>query len=143
MVSELHVSEAKECDEIKEGNVYIAPGDFHMQVKRIEALGITKDVISLNHDDKEQGVRPCANVLMRSVAEAYGEKAVGLILTGMGCDGTEGAAAIKKRGGTVIVQDEKSCIIYGMPRSVVESGYFDEIVELSKLPVSLVQLLEL
>jgi two-component system chemotaxis response regulator CheB len=142
-ISELKVMEAKDNDEIKEGIVYIAPGDYHMELKRTQENGIAKETISLNKRDKELGVRPNVNVMMRSIAPVYKQNTVAVILTGMGSDGTEGAMAIKNNGGTVLVQDEQSSIIYGMPKSVVESGYYDEIVELSKIPVALLQVLEL
>ena len=142
-ISEVPVVEAKDGDEVKEGIVYIAPGDYHLEVKRIFIGETPKDVIKLNQKPKELGVRPNVNVMMRSIAEIYKEKVVGIVLTGMGSDGTDGAMAIKKNGGTVLVQDKDSSIIYGMPKSVFESGYYDEVVELSKIPVALVQLLEL
>jgi two-component system chemotaxis response regulator CheB len=142
-ISEVQVKEAEEGDEIKEGFVYIAPGDYHMVVERKKVDGFLRDVLCLNKEDKECGVRPSVNVTMRSVAQLYGEKTIGVILTGMGNDGTEGAMSVKKNGGTVIVQDEKSSIIYGMPKCVFESGYYDEEVELSRIAVALIQLLEL
>jgi two-component system, chemotaxis family, protein-glutamate methylesterase/glutaminase len=142
-ISQIEVKEAAEGDEIREGIVYIAPGDFHMTVERIIKNGIFRDQIKLNQDEKECGVRPSVNVMMRSVAALYKDKVIGLVLTGMGSDGTDGSMIIKKNGGTIMVQDEKSSIIYGMPKSVLLSGYYDEVVELSKIPVSLIQLLEL
>ncbi|MBN2368009.1 chemotaxis response regulator protein-glutamate methylesterase [Candidatus Woesearchaeota archaeon] len=142
-ISELKVKEAQENDEIKPGMVYIAPGDYHMEIKRVQSGMMFKDIIILNQREKELGVRPNANIMMRSVAPIYKHNAIGLVLTGMGNDGTEGARIIKEYGGTVLVQDEQSSIIYGMPKSVVQAGVYDEIVELSKMPVALLQVLEL
>ncbi|MFH2021363.1 MAG: chemotaxis response regulator protein-glutamate methylesterase [archaeon] len=142
-ISELVVKEAEDGDEILPGKVLIAPGDYHMEVKREITRGFAKDIIRLNKEEKECGVRPSANWTMRSVAEIYGERVIGVVLTGMGSDGTDGARKIKEYGGTVLAQDKESCIIYGMPKCVIEAGYYDEIVPLSKLPVALVQILEL
>ena len=78
--------------------------------------------------------RPAIDVLFKSAAECYGEGVLGVVMTGMGNDGKEGAAWIKAQGGTVLTEAEESCVIYGMPRSVVEAGLSDAAVPLNKWP---------
>jgi two-component system chemotaxis response regulator CheB len=77
---------------------------------------------------------------MQSVVQAYGASTIGVVLTGMGSDGTKGAACIKAAGGKIAVQDEASCVIYGMPRSVAESGNADRIVPLSQMADEIVRM---
>ena len=74
--------------------------------------------------------RPAADVLFQSAAETYGERTLGVVMTGMGSDGTKGAAWIKAKGGIVLTEAESSCVVYGMPRAVVEAGLSDESVPL-------------
>ena len=76
------------------------------------------------------GVKPCANLTMASAAQIFKEKTVGVVLTGMGSDGTLGAQAIKARGGMVIAEDRSSCVVYGMPKSVAEAGLVDKVAPL-------------
>jgi two-component system chemotaxis response regulator CheB len=77
--------------------------------------------------------KPSVNVLFQSAAETYGKRVLGVVMTGMGNDGTEGAAWIKAQGGTILTESEESCIIYGMPRCVVESGMSDGEVALTSM----------
>jgi two-component system chemotaxis response regulator CheB len=72
-------------------------------------------------------------VLFRSVADVYGSRVLGVVMTGMGSDGKEGAAWIKARGGTILTESEESCVVYGMPRSVVEAGLSDADVQLDQM----------
>jgi two-component system chemotaxis response regulator CheB len=124
--SRIKVKEAKSRDELKTGQALIAPGNYHMTVTK-------SNRVSLNQESQEQGVRPSVNVTMRSVAATYGARSFGVVLTGMGADGTEGAHHIKAAGGKIIVEDESTCAIYGMPKSIVDSGYADKIVPLHNI----------
>lgn len=124
--SQIEVKEAKSRDELKTGQALIAPGNYHMTVTK-------SNRVSLNQEPSEQGVRPSVNVTMRSVAATYGAISFGVVLTGMGSDGTDGAHHIKTAGGKIIVEDESTCAIYGMPKSIVDSGYADKIVPLHNI----------
>jgi two-component system chemotaxis response regulator CheB len=126
-----HVAEAREGEQLLPGMVRVAPGGKHLLVER-RATGAL--VTQLSEDPLECGCRPAANVLFRSVAKACGSHAGVLVLTGMGQDGTEGAAAIKRAGGWVLAQDEASSVVWGMPGSIVAAGLADAVGNLEQLP---------
>ncbi|MDD5092900.1 MAG: chemotaxis response regulator protein-glutamate methylesterase [Dehalococcoidia bacterium] len=125
-LSEVEVREAQEGDALKPGLVLLAPGGSHMTVNE-------GGRVSLNQGPMECGLRPAANVTMESVAKAYQKTALGVVLTGMGNDGTRGAGLIKKFGGEVVVEDESTCVVYGMPKSIVDAGYADRVLPLSQI----------
>ncbi|MBI2765256.1 MAG: chemotaxis response regulator protein-glutamate methylesterase [Chloroflexi bacterium] len=112
-LSNLAVREAADGDVVAAGLVLVAPGDHHLVVGRDKH-------IRLNQRPPLHGVRPAVDVTLESVADAYGRRAVAVILTGMGKDGAEGAASIERASGRVIVQDEASSVVYGMPRVAKE-----------------------
>ena len=114
----LRVREGKVGGKLGTGEVWIAPGDYHMTVARQGS-----DVVLMtNKGPTEQGCRPSVDVLFRSVAEVFGSHVLGIVLTGMGADGTSGAQAIWDAGGEVIVQDKATSAIWGMPGRVVAAG---------------------
>lgn len=119
--SQLEVCEAKEGDLLQCGKAYVAPGGFHMILH-------SRTIIGLNQSPPVHSVRPAVDVTFESVAAFYGSQIVGVILTGMGYDGSKGASLVKKLGGQTIAQDEASCVVYGMPRVVVEMGKADKIL---------------
>ena len=124
--SQITVKEAQMGDQVLPGQALLAPGGYHMV--------LTKDgKIHLHEGPTVCGVRPSVDVTMESVAAVYGAETLGVVLTGMGSDGTNGAAAIKKAGGNVVVEDEETCAVYGMPRSVYDSGNADMVIPLNKL----------
>ena len=125
--SQIHIKEAEEGDRIEPGRAYVAPGDFHMIVERKDLKG---DIIRLKKDPPELGTRPAINVTMRSVAPIYGKRNIGIVLTGMGTDGTDGLRMIRNFGGHTLAEHESTCIVYGMPRSAVEEGVVDKVVPL-------------
>ncbi|RUM87347.1 MAG: chemotaxis response regulator protein-glutamate methylesterase [Thermodesulfatator sp.] len=131
--SALRVKEARSGETLAKGTVYIAPGDYHMEVR---GSGRAK-VIHLHQGPPENGCRPAVDPLFRSLADAYDGTAVGVVLTGMGQDGKKGAQRIKEKGGLIIAQDEKTSTVYGMPRAVVEAGLADLILPLSEIPIKL------
>jgi len=135
--SPLEVKEAEEGDVILPGRAYVAPGDYHMVV---EKRG-NQEVIHLDKSPPVKGLRPSADVTMRSVAEVFGAGSIGVILTGMGSDGADGLKAIKERGGITIAQDRSTSIIYGMPRAAVRSGCVDKVLPLGEIPKEIVRLL--
>jgi two-component system chemotaxis response regulator CheB len=138
--SMLRVREAGEGDMIQTGTVLIAPGDFHMIIKQQKINGELREVIGLTKGDKVQGVRPSVDVLLESAARIYKENSVGVILTGMGCDGSDGIKKLKLAGGKVIAEDESTCVVYGMPRSVIEQKLADYILPIHKIAQSIVQI---
>jgi two-component system chemotaxis response regulator CheB len=127
--SKLSVVEAKDGDVVKGGTVYLAPGDFHMEVHSMK----TSKVIKLTKGPKENSCRPAVDVLFRSVAKCYGAKCAGVIMTGMGKDGFEGAKIMKQKGSPIIAQDEETCVVYGMPKFVIEAGLADYICSLDRI----------
>jgi two-component system chemotaxis response regulator CheB len=132
-ISQVEVREAAFGDKLKAGQALVAPGNYHMVVGGA-------DEVSLNQDPARNGVRPSIDVTMESVAANAGYHCIGVILTGMGSDGKNGAAAIKKSGGMVIVQDEPTSVIYGMPRSVAECGCADKVLPLQQITQEIVEL---
>ncbi len=138
--SSIMVREAEDGDEVRPGIVLIAPGDYHMTVRQEEINGNTKEVIALIKSEKVQGVRPSVDVLLNSVAPIYGANSVGVILTGMGSDGTDGIRRLKSAGGRVIAEDESTCVVYGMPRSIVEQHLADYVLPINKIAESIAQI---
>ena len=126
-VCPLEVKEAADGDEVKAGCVLIAPGGVQFRVKK---KSITTNVVSLSPNHEKHLHAPAADIMLQSVAQLYGERSIGIILTGMGHDGLEGMKALKASKGRTIVQDEKTCIVYGMPKAVVEAGCADKVVPL-------------
>lgn len=124
------IYEASHNQLLKPGCTYIAPGGKHMELRK-DASGT---YIHLNEKSPENSCRPSVDPLFRSTAEIYGAHVLGIILTGMGQDGLRGCEAISDAGGTIIVQDQESCIVWGMPRAVSESGLANSIVPLDKIP---------
>lgn len=130
-ISQISVKEAENHDMIKPGQVYIAPGNYHMTV----ANG-GKEIV-LNQDPPIGTLRPAADVLFRSAAP-LGRDIVSVILTGMGSDGALGMKEIKKTGGYVIAESEETAIVYGMPKAVVDLGLADEIKPLQNIAGAIV-----
>lgn len=127
-MSEVTVKEAEHGDPILPGHVYVAPGNYHLTV-----TGSSPNrSISLNQDPPLSSHRPAVDVMFDSVVK-YGGDVVSVILTGMGSDGAEGMKKIKKAGGYVIAESEESCVVYGMPKSVVDAGIADEILPVGQV----------
>ena len=129
-LSHLEVREAKAGDEIKPGRVFLAPAGRHLSFKR-DANG--KVVTHLDAKPFSSLHRPSVDVLFQSAAEVYGNRVLGVVMTGMGSDGREGAAWIKSQGGLVFTEAESSCVVYGMPSVVVEAGLSDKSVALDEI----------
>ncbi len=128
-LSHLEVHEGKAGQKLQRGQVWIAPGNHHMTVARKGS----EFVLGINHDAQENSCRPAVDVLFRSVAQTYGANVLALVLTGMGADGTRGSAIIREAGGEVIVQDEASSVVWGMPGSVVAANLADHIYPLAAI----------
>ena len=133
--SELPVKEAEAGKMLSPGQVWIAPGNYHMTVVRKG----TAVVLSLNQEPPENSCRPAVDVLFRSVAQVYGPNVLGVVMTGMGSDGARGAAHIWDAGGEILVQDEASSVVWGMPGAVVEAGKADKICPLAEISTEIVR----
>lgn len=127
--SAIGVEEGRAGAVLSPAHAWIAPGDFHMRVIRA-GLGFR---LNLNQAPPENSCRPAVDVLFRSVAETYRASTLGVVMTGMGSDGVRGAEAIRQAGGEVIVQDEASSVVWGMPGLVQAAGQADGIYPLSDL----------
>lgn len=115
--AKLTVKEAKGGEKLKSGNVYLAPGNYHMT--------ILNHTIHLHQQNKLHGVRPAVDFLFETAGEQFGADVIGIILTGMGRDGTEGMQTIKRFGGVTIAQNKKTSTVYGMPGHAVKTGVVD------------------
>ncbi len=134
-ISAISVKEAENEEIIRPGQVYIAPGNYHMRVQ--PASGGGKKIV-LSQEPPVGNHRPAVNVLFDSVAQFRGDL-VSVIMTGMGSDGCEGMKKIKAYGGYSIAQDESSCVVYGMPKAVVEAGLADEVRPLNQIAEAIVE----
>src|SRR5437016_10088113 len=130
----LEVKQAEEGDRLAGGRVYIAPPNRHLLLNGDGSLSLTQS--ELVHF-----VRPSADLLFESVAASYKDRAIAVVLTGTGSDGSMGIGAIKKMGGTVIAQDERTAEFYGMPAAAIKSGNADFILPLEEIPSALVTLI--
>ena len=130
--SRLRVKVAERDETAVAGTVYIAPGGVHMKLD-------AKNKIHFDGSPPLNGVRPAADVLFESVAESFsGSRVLAVVLTGMGCDGEKGLAALKeKRNCVCLAQSEGTCVVYGMPRAVVESGFADKVLDLEEIPAEI------
>ena len=129
ILGRLKVREGTDGAILQPGEAWIAPGDQHMTVSRKG----TEFAIGLNHGPQENSCRPAVDVLFRSVAQTYKANVLAIVLTGMGSDGTRGSAVIREAGGQVIVQDEASSVVWGMPGSVVAAQVADHIYPLDRI----------
>ena len=126
-VSPLKVSEAREGDAVKAGVALLAPAGRHLGFKREPDGTVTAHLSTRPFDTPH---RPSVDVLFRSAADVYGSRALGVVMTGMGSDATQGAAWIKAKGGLIYTEAEETCVVYGMPQSVVKEGLSDRSVPL-------------
>lgn len=133
--SALNVIEAREGLEVHAGVVLVAPAGRHLTFVRESNVVCTR----LDVSPLDMPHRPSVDVLFQSAAEVYGDRVFGLVMTGMGDDGCHGAAWIKARGGIVLTEAEESCVVYGMPRCVVEAGLSDASVPLDRLAEAIVE----
>jgi two-component system chemotaxis response regulator CheB len=132
---EIHVAEGLPYQQLFAGDVWIAPGDFHMAVERKD--GVVR--IQTHQNAPENFCRPSADVLFRSVVEAYGSHVLAVVMTGMGQDGLQGCQRIHAAGGQIIVQDEASSVIWGMPRFIARAGLADQVLPLNELAPEIIE----
>jgi two-component system chemotaxis response regulator CheB len=132
---EVHVKEAEIGDVLKSGWAFIAPGGFDVTVTK-------RGTIRVAVPEKDSLYQPSIDKMMCSVAGVFGEKTIGVILTGMGNDGLRGLKAIKAVGGRTIAQDEKSSVVYGMNKVAIKEGCIDFVKPLSRIAAELLRLVD-
>lgn len=126
------VKEAEENEKILHGHCFLAPGDWHMAVRKNERIHLHKGPQRFN-------LRPTVDEMMISAAQVFGDRNIGVILTGMGDDGTLGMMNIKKQSGTNIAQDEATSVIFGMPKAAIDAGVVDIVLPLEEIPIEIVK----
>jgi two-component system chemotaxis response regulator CheB len=131
--SQIKVMEAVNGSQIEPGQALLAPGSYHM-------VPVRGNRITLTQDPPVHGVRPAIDVTMKAAVEVYGNSLMGVVLTGMGSDGAIGASQIKAVGGKVIVEDESTCAVYGMPQVIVKAGNADKILPIHEIAAELIQI---
>ncbi len=134
----IKVKEAEDGDSVIPGKALIAPGNYHMLLQRTGAryyVKVKKGPLVSRH-------RPSVDMLFKSVASYAGRNAVGVIMTGMGRDGAEGLLEMKENGAATIAQDEKSSVVFGMPKEAIEIGAADTVLSLEKIPSKMLKLAE-
>ncbi len=136
---QLEVKEAQDGDAVLNGRALLAPGNFHMLLRRSGSRYYVniKDGPMVHHQ------RPAVDVLFHSVAQYAGPNAVGVILTGMGADGAEGLLKMKEAGARTIAQDEATCVVFGMPKEAIKRGAVDKVLPLELIPQEIMQMVNL
>jgi two-component system, chemotaxis family, protein-glutamate methylesterase/glutaminase len=137
--SKIKTKEAEDGDMLMNGAAYVAPSGYHMVIEK--ATPRKQYCVRLDETPLVNYVRPAVDVTLRSVVDSFEGKVIAVILTGMGKDGCEGAGLVKDRGGKVIVQDEFTSVIYGMPKAVVEAGFADAILPYKSIPNKIMEYL--
>lgn len=131
----LTVQEAVDGDRLAKGLILLAPGDYHMEILESKRIKLTKA-------PKRNHVRPSVDITMETAAEHYGSSVLGVVLTGMGSDGTDGSKKIKSMGGHIIAEDKSTCVVYGMPRSVAEAGVVDKVAPLQNIASAIAEMVK-
>lgn len=132
----LPVEEATQGGKVEPGKILIAPGDFHMK------LASNEDCVrvSLDQSPRQNSCRPAVDALFASTGDVYGGAALAVILTGMGQDGLHGAELLKAQGASILVQDEASSVVWGMPGAIVSAGLADRVLPLEEVVPEILRL---
>lgn len=133
--SRIKTKEAEEGDVILPAKAFVAPAGYHLVLEKDKE----QLKVRLNQEGLVNFVRPSADVTMTSVAQQFGNNAIGIILTGMGRDGLEGAREIRQKGGLIIVQDEATSVVWGMPKMIYGAGLADKILPLYEIPKAIIE----
>ncbi len=132
--TDMDVEMARDGDQIRHGAIYVTPGDYHLEL-------VNNRTIRLSRAEKVNFVRPSVDVTMKSLIRRVGDQLIGVIMTGMGRDGAEGIAHMKRTLKAVtIAQDQASCIVFGMPKEAIATGCVDHVLTPEQMRVKLVQL---
>jgi len=134
----MEIKEAKDGESVIPGKALIAPGNYHMLLRRSGA----RYYVQVKSGPLVCRQRPSVNVLFKFVARYAGRNAVGVIMTGMGSDGAEGLREMKDNGANTIAQNEASCVVFGMPKVAIELGAVDKIVSLYMIPEQILRMIE-
>ena len=136
-ISDVRVKEAEHGDVLEKGTVYIAPGGRHFRVTEQRKGGFQ---VALSDEPPREGLRPCANVMYESLAGMEFDQITCVVLTGMGADGTIGIDRLSQKNNVyVIAQDEKTCVVYGMPKAIASAGLADEILPLNRIADAIIK----
>jgi two-component system chemotaxis response regulator CheB len=130
----MEVKEAQDGDTVTRGRALVAPGNFHMLLRKSPGGGFR---VTVQDGPRVCYQRPSVDVMFSSVADAAGPRAVGVLLTGMGSDGARGMLKMRQRGAKTMAQDEASCVVYGMPREAVRLEAAEQVVSLSRIPAAI------
>jgi two-component system chemotaxis response regulator CheB len=137
-LSQITVKEANDGDSVVNGQALLAPGNFHMLLKRSGA----RYYVQVKKGPLVHHQRPAADVLFRSVANYAGSNAVGIILTGMGADGAAGLLEMKEAGARTVAQDEKTCVVFGMPKEAIKLGAAEKVVSLGNITRTALEMIQ-
>jgi len=133
----MEVHEARDKDPVVQGVALIAPGNYHMILRRSSG----NYLVRIKDGPQVHYQRPAVDVLFQSVAKSAGENSVGVLLTGMGTDGAKGLQAMNNSGAYTIAQDEESCIVFGMPKEAIKLGAVNKVVPLHQMPGEIIKAL--
>lgn len=137
-LSALTVKEAATGDKVLPGHVLLTPGG---RQTRIRKRGLMDFCVDVSDEPKDSLYKPCVDIAMKSVAECYPGRSLGVILTGMGHDGLEGMRLIKEKGGKTLAQNEQTCTVYGMPKAVVDAGIADKTAPLDMIAAEILNMI--
>jgi two-component system chemotaxis response regulator CheB len=135
-ICQISVKEAEDNDSVTPGTALVAPGNYHMILRRSGA----RYYVEVKTGPMVHHQRPAVDVLFKSTAKYAGANAIGVILTGMGSDGAEGLLEMKKMGAGTIAQDEKSCVVFGMPKEAIKLGAADKVVTLDMIASEIIKM---
>ncbi|KAF5040037.1 Chemotaxis response regulator protein-glutamate methylesterase of group 1 operon [anaerobic digester metagenome] len=134
-VCRITVKEAEDGERLQHGVAYVAPGGRHLRIDQ----KVSRIDVRVVDEPREALYKPSASVLFDAVAAGVGRRALGVVLTGMGSDGLEGMRALKAKGGRALAQSDSTCVVYGMPKAIVDAGLADEIVDIDDMGEAILQ----
>lgn len=133
-VSQLSVTEAVDGDKLKNGHAYVCPGGKHIGVRLRGSL----PEVSVTEEPRDALYKPTVNVLMETAGMIMGRRVLGVMLTGMGSDGVDGARVLREKGGCLIAQNEASCVVYGMPKAVVDANLANLVLDADEIASAII-----
>lgn len=134
-VCQITVKEAEDGERLQHGVAYVAPGGKHLRLDQ----KVSRIDVRVVEEPREALYKPSATVLFDSVAAGVGRRGLGVVLTGMGSDGLDGMKALKAKGGRALAQSDSTCVVYGMPKAIVDAGLADEIVDIDEMGEAILQ----
>ncbi len=133
-VSQISVTEAVDGDKLKNGHAYVCPGGMHIGVRLRGPL----PEVSVTEEPRNALYKPTVNVLMETAGMIMGRRVLGVMLTGMGSDGVDGARVLREKGGCLIAQNEASCVVYGMPKAVVDANLANLVLDADEIASAII-----